>query len=242
MRAIARGLFLTMLAGPAAAADMPQAMPSAPVAQTVFSWTGVYIGANGGYGQAAGSGTFTGLSGPLAGLVATSSTSGLSGALAGGQVGANWQTGALVLGAEGDYQWANIARTDTFGCGFACTISEKTALNGFGTIRGRVGAAFDRVLVYGTAGGAWITASDQASITVGALTGQLGKITMTGWGWTAGGGAEVAIDRNWSVKGEYLYLSTSKLSGTGAITALGTVRLDVNAHAHIGRFGVNYRF
>lgn len=239
MKRIILGLFLAATAATAQAADFTQ---PAPVREAVFTWTGFYIGANGGYGTAKGAATLTGLTGPLAGFTSRSTGDGLTGPVAGGQGGFNVQTGMLVIGVEGDYQWANIGQTSTYGCGFGCSITEKTALNGFGTLRGRIGAAFDRVLVYGTAGGAWLNASDEATFTLGAITGQLGKVSLSGFGWTAGGGIEVAVDRNWSIKGEYLYLSTSKLTGNGAIALLGTVRLDVDAHAHIGRVGVNYRF
>lgn len=232
-----------LTASAAHAADLPQAQPIAQApSQAIFNWTGFYIGANAGYGSAAGAATLTALTGPAAGFSSRSTGDGIKGPLAGGQAGFNWQTGALVLGVEGDYQWANLNRSVTYVCGFACSISEKTAMTGFGTLRARVGAAFDHVLIYATAGGAWVQASDEATLTVGALSGQLAKISPNGFGWTAGGGVEFAIDRNWSVKGEYLYLSTAGLSGQGAVTGIGNVRLDIDAHAHIGRAGINYRF
>src|SRR4051812_19124003 len=90
MRISALALLATVLPSVAIAADLASAPP---LAQTVFSWTGVYLGANGGYGSAAGRSTLTGLTGPLAGLVSTSSGDGLKGPLAGGQAGFNWQTG-----------------------------------------------------------------------------------------------------------------------------------------------------
>lgn len=207
-----------------------------PAVQQVFDWSGFYIGANGGYGSASGAAA---LSAP--GFV-SSSTGDAKGALAGGQIGANWQTGILVVGVEADYQWADINRNSSFGCGVACTVSERMGIDGFGTLRGRIGAAFDHVLIYATAGGAWVTAHDEASLALGGASAQLGKVSLSGAGWTAGGGVEVAIDRSWSVKSEYLYLATSRLSGSGNVDFVGPVRIDVDAHAHIGRVGVNYRF
>lgn len=234
MRNLIAAIALTALPGAAIAADFaPVAAPS----QAVFSWSGFYVGANGGYGTAQGTSTLT-----APGFVGTTTGDGGKGGLAGGQIGANWQSGVMVLGIEADYQWAGIQRTIAFGCGLGCVVNEKIGVTSFGTVRGRVGAAFDRVLLYATAGGAWVTAQDEASVTLGALTGQLGKISLSGAGWTAGGGLEVALDRNWSVKGEYLYLATSRLTGSGSVVLVGPVRLDIDAHAHIGRVGVNYRF
>lgn len=218
----------------ATAADLA---PVASPAQAVFSWTGFYVGANGGAGMARGRSTLT-----APGFVSTSTGDVGSGGVAGGQVGANWQTGILVLGVEADYQWSGISRTTAIGCGIGCVVTEKVGMTGFGTVRGRIGTAFDRVLVYATAGGAWVMAQDEATVTVGALSGQLGKVSLSGAGWVAGGGLEVALDPNWSVKGEYLYLATSRLSGTGSVAFVGPVRIDVDAHAHIGRVGIDYRF
>jgi outer membrane immunogenic protein len=234
MRVFIPAILLAMLPVAAGAADLA---PVAAPAQAVFSWSGFYVGANGGYGTAQGNSILT-----APGFVGTSTGDTGKGGLAGGQIGANWQTGILVLGVEADYQWADISRTAAFGCGLGCVVSEKVGMTGFGTVRGRVGAAFDRVLLYATAGGAWLGAQDEATVTLGALTGQLDKISLSGAGWTAGGGLEVALDRNWSGKGEYLYLATSRLSGSGAVVLVGPVRIDVDAHAHIGRVGVNYRF
>ena len=64
--------------------DVPYAAPS------VFSWTGFYIGTHLGYGWS--DVDWQGVSNSLGG----------SGALAGGQIGYNWQKGALVYGLEAD--------------------------------------------------------------------------------------------------------------------------------------------
>lgn len=230
---IATALCIAILPGAAIAADLGTAPPIA----RSFDWTGVYVGVNGGYGSAAGSAEITAPSG-----IPALSTTGINGGLAGGQAGANWQTGALVVGVEGDYQWSGMSKDFAFGCGFACTVNERIGITSFGTLRGRVGAAFDRVLVYGTAGGAWLTARDEASFTLGGATTQLGKVNLSGLGWTAGAGLEVAVAQGWSLKSEYLYLASSRLSGSGPVLGLGTVSITATPHAHIGRLGLNYRF
>jgi outer membrane immunogenic protein len=74
------------------------------------------------------------------------------------------------------------------------SLSHRTAVDG--SMRGRAGIVFDRILVYGTGGVAFASIRNS----VGLDTQTVGRV-----GWTAGGGVEYAIDNNWSVRGEYHY-------------------------------------
>jgi len=132
MKRILLSAALIGLAAPAIAADLPvKARPMAPVVQPAFSWTGCYIGANGGWmGQrtsytSAPAGSYLNAAGALAppnpagtGLLAGDFTSALhaydvrqSGATAGGQIGCNYQFGTFLVGAEADLNWAGV-KTD----------------------------------------------------------------------------------------------------------------------------------
>jgi outer membrane immunogenic protein len=199
------------------------------------------VGANGGYGWADGSSTATISGGALSGTTGTGSAT-LRGGVAGGQVGANWQTGALVFGVEADWQWSGQSASETFGCGAGCSSTETQKLPWFATARGRVGAAFDRVLVYATGGAAWTNASDTAVASVGGLSLTLLNLSTTDLGWTAGGGVEVALNNNWSAKLEYLYLQTN-LTASGAVPVVGgTVNESGQIKDSIVRAGINFRF
>jgi len=83
----------------AAAADLARRAPyypaSAPVYAPLFSWTGFYIGINGGGGFGSSNWDLTG-----------SRT--VSGGLVGGTVGYNYQFGQAVAGIEGDVDWSGI--------------------------------------------------------------------------------------------------------------------------------------
>ena len=81
----------------------------APASVPVFTWTGFYIGLNG--GGAFGTSTYN-----FGGLGSTSFNT--SGGLAGGTIGFNYQTGALVWGVEGDGDWSGISGSST--CLGAC--------------------------------------------------------------------------------------------------------------------------
>ena len=103
-------------------------------------WTGLYFGANAGYGwgQYSSNMTFTGLQPTLPSGTTTpfglgpTELSGTessrikrpNGAIAGGQIGFNWQAGMFVFGGEIDGQWSGQENTFTTACGASCTATE----------------------------------------------------------------------------------------------------------------------
>lgn len=191
------------IAASAQAADYVPYRQPYTVAQPLnaYSWAGPYLGANLGYNW--GSVSFL-----------SAKPSGVSGGV---QAGYNWQSGALVFGLEGDLQ-ANSA-DDRFA-------TWKFSNPWFGTIRGRVGYAFDNVLLYGTGGLAFGTlrAVDFARTE-----------SHTSPGWTVGVGAEFGLTRNWSAKVEYLYVSLSD-------SRFGITGTPNGYESSLVRVGVNYRF
>src|SRR5471030_843937 len=99
MLAVCAGLLAVAVATPSFAADLPRPAYKAPFKNPIyvapFSWTGFYIGINGGYG-------FGKSSWPNAGTGLTTGDFDVEGGLVGGTVGYNLQTGAWVWGVEGD--------------------------------------------------------------------------------------------------------------------------------------------
>jgi len=209
------------LGGAAAAADLPVAPApyyKAPVYAPAYNWSGFYLGINGGGGWGRSTWTTTG---PFD----------TSGGLVGGTIGYNYQMNQVVLGVEGDIDWANINGSTNTGCtavgGKGCTTGD----NWLSTVRGRLGYAADRFMPYITGGAAFgdIKASGPG------LTGT----DTTNAGWTVGGGIEFAIAGHWTAKAEYLYVDLGSVS-CGA--ACGAAVQNVNWHANLGRVGLNYRF
>jgi len=189
------------LIGTAQAADFSYRSPytvNQPL--NAYSWAGPYLGGNLGYGW---------------GSVQNSATS-PNGVFGGVQAGYNWQNGPLVFGLEGDIQAS--AADDTFA-------PWKFSNPWFGTVRGRLGYAFNNVLVYGTGG-----------LAFGALRAETFGLSEshTNAGWTVGVGAEFGIYQNWTAKVEYLYvdLSSSNFSITAAPNSyqFGLIRAGVNYH------------
>jgi outer membrane immunogenic protein len=219
------------VSGIACAAELPLPPPVSAKAPMMapppvpFSWTGFYIGGNGGYAWGNSSDTNPAFGTPTTGNFRT------SGALAGGQIGYNWQFDAFVVGLESDFDWSNVKGSTSNGiCGLTvCTTSDSW----IGTTRGRVGFAVDHWLFYGTGGVAYgnIRFNDLPLTSVNGTAANIG--------WTAGGGIEYAFTRNWSVKAEYLYVS---LDNTGFACTPGCGTSTITFNENIARGGVNYRF
>jgi outer membrane immunogenic protein len=235
-RILIAGALALAATGQALAADLPPAAappPRAPAAYApppLFSWTGFYLGINGGYGFGQSS-----WSDPNDVPTGNFNTSGF---LIGGTLGANYQIGSFVIGIEGDGDW-NDANGTTFNGSCApnpifaggCT----TKSDWLATVRGRAGFAWDRVLFYGTGGAAF--GDVQA-----AATG-LPFASGTQTGWTAGAGIEWAFAPNWTGKVEYLYVDLGNFSCPfTSCGATGNIPTTVTFTENIIRAGINYKF
>src|SRR5215469_3413988 len=256
MRGILIAAAASMIAaGSALAADLPVARPAPayyPVA-TVYDWGGGYFGINGGY--AFGQSDWSDPGNP-SGLGSTGNFH-VSGGLVGGTAGVSGQFGAWVLGVEGDLDWQGLSGTSgsPFCTGLitstainapAAGLSCKTQSNWIGTVRARVGYAWDRVLLYGTAGIAGANVQ----------TGLSGLPPQTNFvvGWTAGAGLEWAFAENWTMKVEYLFVDLNNAvcnhgysCGYDAAAASATVppvnsNSTVKLNENIVRVGVNFKF
>jgi outer membrane immunogenic protein len=229
--------FSLMGCGVASAADLP----AAPVYRTpavvaaVYNWTGVYVGVNGGWSW--------GNQDPLVLFNNRFDRTSMSmnGGMFGGTVGAQIQQGYVVLGVEGDMDWANIKGNYTvtptilgLPVGPGITLNVASNISAFGTARLRAGAAFNNLLLYVTGGVAVVKSSANGTSIAGVACGTLGvfpNCASSAWrpGMVAGLGMEYGFTPNWSVKGEYLY---TQVIGTGvSVDKLNTLRA-----------GVNYRF
>jgi outer membrane immunogenic protein len=247
---------------PASAADMyrpeaPASMKDAPAYVPANTWTGFYIGANGGYGWSAHS--KLNLSGTDIDTCnnqdctlsdKTSKDLNPAGGFGGGQIGYNWQHGRLVYGIEADLQGAGIRKSVNAVVlpGDATdSASASSALDWFGTVRGRLGYSFDRTLVYATGGFAFGGVKDHLTVTDadGNVAKDFKDKTVTGF--AVGGGIEYALSPAWSLKGEYQFLDlgSSNLSASpnpgpngSDDTANGSLKVDHSYHTV--RIGLNY--
>lgn len=220
MKRTVLGLAIAALLSSASfAADMRAPIAKAPpMISPATNWTGFYIGAMGGYASDADSTTISGVS------------TSLKGGFAGGTVGYNWQSGQFVGGIEADAAWADINASATL---LGITVEDR--VRSLGTVRGRVGVAFDTVLLYATGGYAW--ADNRISISALGLT-----ISESNFhhGWTAGAGVEWMFAPKWSFKAEYLYRDFGSETYFAGIAPPGIA--SGSQQFHTGQIGVNYHF
>jgi outer membrane immunogenic protein len=221
-------IFRTATAG---AADLPKAFPVAPVASApaaIYAWTGFYIGGHLGAGVSRSS-----WSDPLTGGSDTFSSA--AGFLGGGQIGANYQWNrVLVLGVEADFNWTGVKGSGADSLGDALSADTQWT----STVAGRVGAAFDRLLIYGKGGAAF--ARDRNSFTD--LAGNSASRAFNRSGWTAGVGLEYGISKNWSAKIEYDYLSFgAQPLGFSTVTPT-TFASSAGLNIQEVKAGINFRF
>ncbi len=196
------GIELSMLAldGPATAADVGLPV-KAPHIQSVFDWTGLYVGAHAGYGRGSSSAVLTD--------PATAATSNVfSGLIGGVQAGYNIQLpSGMVLGVEADFTFPNYITSNSVISSLATARSDVTEqLDYVGTARGRVGYAAGPWLAYATGGVAWAGERFLNTPAAGSDEKQLN----TRLGWVVGGGVEYAFAPHWSARLEYLYSQFEK--------------------------------
>ena len=130
-------------------------------------------------------------------------------------MGANYQIGAFVLGVEADGDWADVSGAGTFTAASFCAGGCLMRNGWLATVRGRAGYAIDRILVYGTAGGAF------GEVQAGFSNHTASRSTEPGW--TAGAGVEYAVLPNLTAKFEVFVRRTRQRIMHGGLRA-GPVR------------------
>jgi outer membrane immunogenic protein len=186
------GAIAVAIAGSAVAADLrppPVYLPPAPI----FTWTGLYTGAQIGYVWG---------SDPIE-VDASDSTSFFntqpSGVIGGFHLGYNLQIAQYVAGIEGTVDGSSLSGTRVSDSG----VSMGTRTDVQGSIRARLGVAFDRVLIYATGGAAFAGFTNNYEFSGPIFLAETDSRTRAGW--TVGGGLEYAVTNNWSIGAEYRY-------------------------------------
>jgi outer membrane immunogenic protein len=174
--------------------------------------------------------------------------------MGGVQVGVSHQIGRLVFGLETDVSVFGEADTTTFATRYfspidssAVTTQVRSRMDYLGTARWRLGAAFDHLLVYATAGLALGNVNYRVAFEEQAARGfpyiGAGRKDTVQIGYAIGGGLEYAFTGNLSLKAEYLYYNLGDaLLNTTLVNEGGeafTHRIETGGH--IGRVGLNFR-
>ena len=235
------------MAGPALAADIPVKAP-APFVER-FSWTGCYLG-----GHVGGAFAHKDITDPVQ-LVQDSflfpgATTGVttvnpspSGAVIGGQIGCDYQFASnFVIGVEGSASGSTMRSSQNavlpLGNPDIALVQANTDF--LASLTGRIGYAFDNVLLYARGGAA--LAGDKFEVS-GTFTGL--PYDFTGldnrYGWVVGGGVDWAFTPHWSVNFEYDYYQF----GHGSVTMIDGINgfsglVDVRQNVQVAKVGVNF--
>jgi outer membrane immunogenic protein len=252
-RLLASAAIGALSAGSAVAADIPRkAGPVAVAPPACARFHGFYIGGHGGsvlYNH-----RFKELSGFLhnidSDLGSSASDADLTkwGWHAGVTGGYNWQARCTVFGVEADWSWASVKADKLFSLfdNPSEDVYVRSKMKWFGTVRARTGVVVDNLLLYVTGGFAYARFDRTLRVTDDSDTETFSSRD-TRWGWTAGVGTEWAINQNWSLKGEVLYLGFTNKETSYLSTVLETdpperFRVDHQDSAWVSRIGVNFRF
>src|SRR3954462_7816231 len=233
------GAVAMSMSAPASAADMA-ARPytkAPPMVAPIYDWPGLYIGANGGWGQSRNCWDFVG----AAGVVTADGCRERSGGLIGGQVGYRWQASQWVFGLEAQGDWADLSSQRVSLINPAFSTRSKT--DGIGLFTGQIGYAWNAALLY-VKGGAAVT-DNRFSILATATGAELAAATATRWGATVGVGFEYGFTPNWSFGAEYnhLFMGTANNSFSVLDPRLGGfLNNRISQNVDMFTLRINYRF
>jgi outer membrane immunogenic protein len=261
---------LFLFAGSAYAADMPlKAPPAAPPAPT---WTGWYIGINGGggWGRVSPNASDVGPDGFFAPANVPAVVAGASrgfhesGALAGGQVGYLYQPapGSAIVGLDFAVDWSGLKGTANSGftpypvtapTGFSWNLSAKS--QSLFTAVGRIGPDMGTWFPYVSAGAAYSHLTYSATyIDTFYPSTSVNAFSKDAAGFVIGGGAEIRFADHWLLRGEYLHMEFSNITGFGLIQCTPgvgfcapggnrtTFQFISRTSEDIGRVALSYKF
>jgi opacity protein-like surface antigen len=205
--------FVMSVSVTARAADMPVKAP--PAVPPPYDWSGLYYGVN--FGAAWTSGSLN--------IPGNNLNGGITEFIGGIQLGYNVQAGHLLLGIEGDFDWAGFGRpelpTPTLGL---------VSQNWIGTVAGRIGLVEDRWLLYSKLGGGWVHSG--ATLNFSDTSWQA---THTSSGWLFGAGVEYGFKSHWTIKLEYDQI----VLGNWTSATVPPIRL--NRDVQMVKMGLNYK-
>jgi len=249
---------------PSLAADM--AVKARPVVAPIMTWTGFYVGINGG-AAAMSDPSMSYVDGAINAYVpvtvtGTSSASGIAGFHAGYnyQMPNNW-----VFGIEGDWDWTNLKSSAAPGllcsgppfrvqCGGVSVLTDnafmQTQVNWLASVRGRLGYASSQWLLYGTGGVAFADVGYTGNLNctgtvptfcLGGAQAMRSSASETRVGFVVGGGGEFKLSQNWILGAEYLFYhfegdGTSKASWTTVATGLPAPFFECGTGQNCGQF------
>ncbi|MDD1749891.1 MAG: outer membrane beta-barrel protein [Methanothrix sp.] len=219
------------------------------------AWAGFYAGLFAGYGwgQSQSTAPYDSNSGYYYNWTGNSYPVNTNGFPGGGILGANWQSGPLVFGFEGEIGYMQLkgsAADPNFEPGTVPITDTITRVesDAYTAVFGRLGIAAGDVLLYGKGGMAFLRA-EASTIDPCANAAGCGTTTLTMKGnkalagWSAGGGIEWLFRPRWSARVEYVHYDFGSMDIAGPSSVAGErYRQSIDPNAHAVRIGLSYRF
>ncbi len=235
------------IAGSARAADLPPKSETPFAAR--FTWTGCYLGGHLGGGFAhkditdpallvqdsfLGPGSTTGI---------TTVSPAPNGVVIGGQIGCDYQFApSWLVGIEGAASGSTMKASRTVGLplGNPDTALVQAKTDFLTSVTGRLGYAFDNVLLYAKGGVAM--AADRYDVTGSFAGTPFGFVGLENrFGWTAGGGVEWAFSPHWSASVEYDYYQFGhRVIAMSDPTNVFLGNVDVRQNIQVIKVGANF--
>lgn len=233
-----------------------------------FSWTGFYVGVNGGYAwgdskhsssfscTVVGNCPFVAASEPVI-ANAASGTLDANGWTGGVQAGYNIQAGSLVYGVEVDFNYLDVngsrAAAGTTPAGSNFVTGSSVSADWLMTARARLGWTMSSTVLAYVTGGLAVAdlevSNNFRDFTLVPATQGASSSSDTKLGWTVGGGLEVALNRNWTLKGEYLYVDFGRITTAASVNNVpfagnspDILSTSGDLSLHTARVGLNYKF
>ena len=207
-------------------------LPFAP-APASFDWTGLYAGVNVGYGGGGEQYDYDVVNLGIGGY----DTQRNNGIVGGGQIGYNYAIyNSFIAGVEADFDGTSIAGSAVLDQP-AIYARLSSRMDYFGTVRGRLGYAFDRVMLYATGGFAYANMTTNVYAPNNGINDQVSHFHV---GYAVGGGFEYAVTNNITLRAEYLRLAYDVKLG-GGNDPWQMYHLQERPTENIVRAGVNYK-
>jgi outer membrane immunogenic protein len=218
-----------------------------------YNWTGFYVGINGGGAWSPDRSIFvneTFNNAPF--FDGAFGTRSVQGGFGGAQLGYRSQHGPWVFGGEFDAMGGSISGrsreifTPYLTAGNAITIRTNECVDFFSTLTGRVGYAFDRTLIYATAGGAAVNTNLRINMTDTFGFDAAARSKGLRGGYVVGAGVEYGFKGNWSLRAEYQYIDAgnaliSAREFSGAVPSTFNIYNSTRTNYSTFQVGVNYR-
>jgi outer membrane immunogenic protein len=213
----------------------------APVVAPIANWSGCYLGAVAGYAWGRDANNEIQLSNGAASVFSPTAPATPNGAKLGGLLGCNRQfSQEMVFGIEVDGEWANLSGTANYINTQIPPDFYQSSTNMEGSVRGRIGYAFNDVLLFATGGIAFAGITERYVTNVPSNPGVSSTTSSTRIGWSIGGGIDYMVTSNWIARAEFGYSDFGIISQTSALYPMFSEKHTITENSI--RMGIAYKF